>query len=412
MEIRAYNPETDFEGVARIWREIGWIDAGDEKQDKALRLFCEQFNSLVAVIDDSPECHVATGLGAMRYLEEDLSLSVLTAVTTSHVARRRGLAKRLAAQSIARDAQAGAAVSALGMFDQGYYNRLGYGSGAYEFWHAFDPASVQAPGTSRQPKRLSADDWEAIHRSRHNRARGHGSCVLDAGAATGAELLWATNGFGLGYDDGPNGEITHMLWFSGKGMEFGPLNIWFMTYQTTEQFLELMSLLVHLGDNVQLVRLREPADIAVQDLIKQPFRLRRMTEKSEYENRNRATAYWQMRICDVAACVAAAKLQGDPVSFNLRLSDPIEEHLDDDAEWQGVAGDYVVTFGPTSVAIPGNDPSLPTLEAGVGAFTRLWLGVRPATGLAVTDDLSGPSELLSELDRVLRLPVPKPDWDF
>jgi hypothetical protein len=38
--------------------------------------------------------------------------------------------------------------------------------------------------------------------------------------------------------------------------------------------------------------------------------------------------------------------------------------------------------------------------------------VRPATGLAITDELSGPSILLSQLDRCLKLPEPKPDWDF
>jgi hypothetical protein len=48
----------------------------------------------------------------------------------------------------------------------------------------------------------------------------------------------------------------------------------------------------------------------------------------------------------------------------------------------------------------------------VNAFSRLWLGVRPASGLAVTDDLAGPSALLEQLDRVLLLPEPKPDWDF
>jgi len=49
----------------------------------------------------------------------------------------------------------------------------------------------------------------------------------------------------------------------------------------------------------------------------------------------------------------------------------------------------------------------------VGAFTRLWLGVRSATSLAVTDDLSGPQELLRELDDVLLcFPDPKWDWDF
>jgi len=412
VEIRNYNPETDFDGVARIWREIGWIESGNENHEKALGLFAEQYDSLVAIVDGSPECFVSTGMGSMRYLMQDLPLSVVTAVNTSHVARRQGLARKLTAQAIAKDAGAGAVVSALGMFDQGYYNRLGFGTGTYEYWHSIDPASVRVPVTPRPPKRLGADDWQAIHRSRHNRLRGHGSCVLDAGVATEAELLWADNGFGLGYPDGPNGELTHLIWFSTKAMEFGPLNAWFITYQTTEQFLELMGLLVHLGDNVQLVRMREPADIQLQDLIHQPFRRRRMTEKSEYENRVRATAYWQMRICDVKASVAAAKLRGETVRFNLKLTDPIAAELDEDAGWRGVGGDYVVTFGPESSAARGSEAGLPILEASVGAFTRLWLGVRPATGLAVTDNLRGSAELLTALDRVLRLPTPKPDWDF
>ena len=37
----------------------------------------------------------------------------------------------------------------------------------------------------------------------------------------------------------------------------------------------------------------------------------------------------------------------------------------------------------------GRDETLPTLTCSVGAFTRLWLGVRPATGLAVTCRLAG-----------------------
>lgn len=412
MEIRAYNHEKDFAGVARMWREIGWVEAGDENQEKGLKVFAEQFDSVVAIIDGSPECFVSTGIGSVRYLTSDLPLSVVTAVTTSHVARRQGLAKKLTAESIARDAAAGAAVSALGMFDQGYYNKLGFGTGTYEYWHALDPASLRVPVTARPPKRLGPDDWEAIHKSRLARLRGHGSCVLDAGAATEAELLWASNGFGLGYADGPDGEITHLLWFSAKAMEFGPLNAWFMTYQTTDQFLELMALLIQLGDNVQLIRMREPADIQLQDLIHQPFRRRRITEKSEYENRVRANAYWQMRICDLPRCVAATSVAGEPVRFNLKLTDPIERELDAGAEWRGVGGGYVVTFGAESSARPGSEDGLPTLRAGVGAFTRLWLGVRPATGLAATDDLEGPPELLAALDRTLRLPTPKPDWDF
>jgi hypothetical protein len=38
--------------------------------------------------------------------------------------------------------------------------------------------------------------------------------------------------------------------------------------------------------------------------------------------------------------------------------------------------------------------------------------VRPANGLAISDDLSGPPELIERLDSVVRLPVPVVDWPF
>ena len=42
----------------------------------------------------------------------------------------------------------------------------------------------------------------------------------------------------------------------------------------------------------------------------------------------------------------------------------------------------------------------------------LRLGVRPASGLAITDEISGPPALLEELNWALHLPECKTDWDF
>jgi hypothetical protein len=56
---------------------------------------------------------------------------------------------------------------------------------------------------------------------------------------------------------------------------------------------------------------------------------------------------------------------------------------------------------------------LPTIRTSVGTFTRLWLGVKPPTGLALTcADLDAPPELLERLDRILLLPEPHPAWDM
>jgi hypothetical protein len=86
--------------------------------------------------------------------------------------------------------------------------------------------------------------------------------------------------------------------------------------------------------------------------------------------------------------------------------------LPSDAPWRGVAGEYVIELGPQCKAHPGTDPRLPTLRASVGAFSRLWLGVRSATSLSWTDELSGSPDLLAKLDHIPCRPSPASDWDF
>jgi len=118
-----------------------------------------------------------------------------------------------------------------------------------------------------------------------------------------------------------------------------------------------------------------------------------------------------VRLLDLPGALAQTSLDTDLLRFNVALSDPIESFLED-TPWRGTAGDYVVEIGPTCRAAPGWDPTLPTLTASVNAFSRLWLGVRPASTLSWTDELSGPPDLLTRLDRALRLPPPSPDWEF
>ena len=409
MNARLYDRERDQEAVRRIWREIRWITK--DVHEHGMDCFLDNSRALVADLDDAAECLAVATPATLRYLDEDLRLSAVTAVTTSHIARKQGLAKRLTASLIAEEAADGALVSGLGMFEQGFYNLLGFGSGGYEHWRSFDPAHLTVTTRARVPRRLMLDDWALVHEAMMNRQRGHGACSLLPPPIMHAEMLWAEDGFGLGYCDGPGGELTHFFWGEGKG-EHGPYKLRYVAYQNAEQFLELMALLKGLGDQVRLVQMREPRDIQLQDLLRHPFRQWHVTRKSEFANECTTSAYWQMRICDLPGCLARTHLRRDPARFNLVLHDPIEAHLDAGAAWRGLSGSYVVTLGPDSHAEPGNAADLPTLTASVGAFTRLWLGVRPATGLAVTDALSGPVSLLKTLNNILCLPDAKPDWDF
>jgi hypothetical protein len=408
---RDYDVDKDKVAALRIWREVGWLDdAKDEKKEDALARFIACGRAQVAEVNGEAECLVNTAPGTLRYIDQDLPFSGVMGVTTSRVARKQGLASRLAASTLAQDVAERALVAGLGIFEQGFYDQLGFGSGGYEHWFSFDPARLRVDVKPRIPRRVTKDDWAAMHESRLARLRGHGALNFVPGAVTEADVVWTEGGFGLGYY-GSDGALTHHLWCRAKG-ERGPYTVRWMSYRTQEQFLELMALLRNLGDQVRMVWVQEPPRVQLHDLIEQPFKQRQISEKSKYESTVHASAYWQVRMCDLAGCLERTHLRGDEVRFNLALSDPIARFLGDDAPWRGLSGDYVVTLGPSSGAEIGVDADLPTLTASVGAFTRLWLGVRPASGLAVTDALFGPPELLEALDWALRLPDPKPDWDF
>jgi hypothetical protein len=409
IQVRDYQSPADRPFAHRIWREIGWMQ---KEQEPGVDALVEAGAAMVAEVEGEPECLVTRAPGEIRYLHRDLPFACLTSVTTSRIARKQGLAARLTARSIAEAAAGGALIAGLGMFEQGFYNQLGFGTGGYEHRLALDPSQLLLSVKHRVPRRLGPDDLREVHDLRLRRRRGHGSCNLYPVAITQADMLLYRNVAGFGYHDGARGALSHCLWFSAKELEHGPFEVGALIYQTWDQFLELLALIRSFGDQIRLVRLREPAGLQLQDLLDKPFCRQAVSKRSDFEAGIRSDAYWQMRICDLPACLAMTMLPIPELRFNLALTDPIGRYLDQDAPWRGVSGSYHLTFGPNSSAGPGLEERLPTLKASVGAFTRMWLGVLPATGLSVTDDLSGPEDLLAALDVALRLPRPSPDWDF
>lgn len=408
MTIRRYQPERDLQACLRIYREAGWVDEKDH--ERASEELFKDSNAWVAELHGSAECLVHTMPGSLRYQETDLLFSGVTGVTTSRIARKQGWAGRLTARALAEDAVSGCAVAILGMFEQGYYDQLGFGTGSYDHWCALDPSTLQIPVKPSVPVRLGKDDWQAMHESRLQRIRYHGSCSIHSPTLTLADILWSEGGFGLGYLD-EQGNVTHHFWCSSKG-EHGPYRIHWMTYQNRAQFLELMALIRNLGDQVHSVKLAEPPHIQLQDFIKEPFKLRKLTHRSAYESKMSASAYSQVRILDLMPCIAAIQWNGAPIRFTLELTDPIETWVSEDCTWKGVGGEYTVTLASESSVEAGATADLPVLKASINAFSRMWLGVRPATSLSWSDDLQAPPSLLDQLDRAFLLPQPNPDWDF
>ncbi|MEN6400357.1 MAG: GNAT family N-acetyltransferase [Armatimonadia bacterium] len=409
MNARLYDSTRDKHAAWRIWQEVGWIDK--ETEDQMDVVFSRSGRGWVADLNGEPECLVMATPGDIQYLDELLPFGCITGVTTSRLGRKQGLAGRLTAHAIAEEVASGALLCGLGMFDQGYYNQLGFGSGSYSQTIAIPVQNLLVKERARVPERLGLDDWQELHTARLSRRRTHGSSNLFPPEITLTRMHWGNHHFGLGYRDDAGGGFSHLLWCSADSVENGPYFVKYLVYRTREQFLELMAVLKTLGDQVYVVNIPEPPGVQLQDLVHQPFRAHRMSG-GDHTIRNNVYAWWQMRLCDLPGCLEKTHLPWGETRFNLKLSDPIECYLDEDRPWRGVAGDYVVTLGPDSGAEPGHDATLPTLTTTVNAFTRLWLGVRPATTLAYTDDLQAPQDLLEALDATIRVPSPNPDWDW
>lgn len=411
IQIDAYNRELDWESVKQIWLEIGWMRDESEAECAVLRTELSLGFARVARLNGQVES-VANGAEAtLQYLDCELPLAAVTAVATGNVARKRGLALRLTAQLVADMAAEGAALSMLGIFDQGYYDRLGFGTGSYQHRVALHPRELCVAIPDRVPCRLTAADWEEMHACRTKRRKQHGYVTFVSPDATRCETF-RNDRFGFGFRDDRTDELTHFIWCQADNLDVGPYNILSMAYGCNRQFLELLGVLKCLGDQVHLVSLIEPPDLQLQDLLSRPFSRLVSSRDGKFATGIRSFAVWQARICDLPRCLKETHLECKPLRFNLRLSDSISEFIDEGHRWRGVGGQYIATLGLESSVERGTSSDLPTLSASVGAFTRLWLGVRPASGLAATDELDGPASLLADLDHALQLPKPAWEWRF
>lgn len=373
-----------------------------------VRHMLEAGSCIVGCLNDSAECAVTTAPGSIYYLDQELSLCAVTAVTTSRIARKQGFARVMTAMQLAEAAEAGAAVAALGMFDQGFYDQVGFGTGAYDHTIRFDPSSLLVDVAFRVPSRIHQDDWAQVHSAMAGRMKHHGACTLTSPEIFKAEMAWGENCFGLGYYSGE--QLTHFFWAESKG-EHGPYTINAMAYRTVDELLELLALIRSLGDQVSSVIMIEPPHVQLQSLLSQPFRHRRNTRQSVFENVHRSSAWWQIRMLDVGACVAARRWQGAPFQFNLRLTDPVERFLPA-GDWQGVGGEYTVSIGQESRSHDGFTSGLPLLETSVNTFTRLFFGIVNANQIEASDGLIVPPELMDDLQAAFTLPRMCTSWEF
>ena len=408
MKYRKFEIKKDRDAVYNILNEVGWVH--DKKKDKYLNKFLTRANTLVLDIDNHAEVFATSSNGSIRYQNEQLKLCAITGVSASLLARKQGFAGRLTATRLALDAAKGAEVGALCIFDQGYYNKLGFGNGNCENIVSITPSTLKIGRKVKTPVRLTEKDYKKMHKNRLNRLPNHCAVTLPE-YATQAELGEESKNMGFGYFD-EEGNLTHHVWMYGKGKEQGPFWIQWLAYENLDQLMDLLALLKSFEEQIIMIRMVEPTFIQMQDFIEKPYQVKAMTRKAENQNLIYSTAYWQLRILNLQKCMKKTHLNCDDLSFNLQLSDPIGKYIAEDVKWKGIAGDYVVTLGKDSSAKKGKQKELPTLKASVGAFTRMWFGITQASTLVHSDGIEAPEELLKKLDKAFLLPQAHVDWGF
>jgi len=409
MKFRKYDREKDKKEAQRIWIECGWIE-DDEKDKKAFDIFTASSNCGVVDLNGSPECMIVTSPGKMKYEDSYLSLSAGSAVTVSRVLRKQGAAPRLLASMLIEDINNGADVAGLGMFEQGFYNRLGFATMGYEHWYSFDPAKLKVFKNGGIPLRITTDDFKETHRCYSEGRKLHGFVTLDPPELMHGDMLWCKNGFGLGYKT--DGKLSHYLWLSTDDVEEGPYDVRWMAFKTGDQFLELLGIIKTLEEQVRTIRMKEPALIQLQDFIDKPFQLQTISRKSKFESRMRSIAYQQLRICNMENCINAVQFEGKPFSFNLTLSDPINDFLSEDNQFGECTGDFTVSIGNDSTVSRGLTKGLPLINGSINGFTRLWIGILPASTIGMVENLEIDESLVENLEKAFYRPDVRSDWDY
>ena len=299
-------------------RNAGWEEEGYDLQadlDKHLpacagECACASGHAISVVIDMP---------GWFRYQERLLPLHAVTGVATMMHARRGGAAGRLLARALHRAHDEGAVVSALGAFDQGYYNRLGYGNGCNDVVAWFDPAALNVAEPTLNVVSLGAGDASRMHAARVRRYQWHGACsITPDGFTSGAVASCGNRGFGLGIEE--DGALRAHL-FGARDCEDGEtkVTLYWVCADAPHYLVELFGALKRLADQIEEARMVSPPYFCLQDMVRRPLR------KNMHIGTPQGDAlFWQLRILDVRRAIEAVSLSArEPVVFNMTLSDPL-----------------------------------------------------------------------------------------
>ena len=269
----------------------------------------------------------------------------------------------------------------LSFFEQGYYDRLGFGTAQYEDWIGFDPALLNVPFPARPPK--------TIHH-RRLRTRMHQSRLASKKTNTAFVTFPDPN-------MDPQRQMRHQERLRPRATSTKPQT---KSHTTSGAATTTMQNTAPTSSNGWLTRPPEQF-LELMGIIRSP---RRSSPNDQHEpapphpdtrppQRNPSKTEWTTSKSKFATFSRSHRLLAKPhqrptqmprkntppraptTQFNLQLTDPIDDFLPEDETWKSTTGP--IHHHPRTRIL--RDPrhtkkTSQTLKTTTSAFSRMWLG--------------------------------------
>jgi len=320
--------------------------------------------------------------GSVR--DRSMTIAGLSAVATPPEHRRRGLVRRLAAESLAEYRERGAPIATLWPFAHGFYARLGWAISNRYATVECPPAALsfgrEAAGAGRF-RQLDPDDWRGMADVLAANDADHELAIERPEEWWHDRVFhrWGDDPYVYGWER--DGELRGYLAYSVEDDGDGKvLDAKEVAAADREAGHACLGFLADHDSQVERVRIYGPPDASLLD---------RVADPGEVEVRIRAGP--MVRVVDVPAALESIAY---PAEADADLVLAVGDSL---ADWNDGAFRLRVEDGEATVEDAADDPDA---EVGIGPLSQLVVGYRTGETLAEAGELSGDEGAIDALDRL------------
>lgn len=372
---RSFEPDEEPPAPAQIGENRGLFDvAGDGPRND------DDTGTEDALLVACRHLHLAATLRG-----DAVEVAGITGVSSPPEYRRRGLVRRLMADSLAEFRDRGIPLAALWPFKHSFYRRLGW---AVSNTYATQEFPVDAIAFAREDRpdagefvRLEADDWARLSAVRAAHGAGY-ELTVDRTEEWWRKRVfsgWDTDPYVYGYER--DGELRgYLVYRIASGDDGRTLRAWDAAFVDHAARLALLGFIADHDSQVATVFLYGPPDETLLDLVPEPDEVDLSVKAGP-----------MVRLVDVAPALEALPYPDADGDVVLEVSDPL-------CDWNAGCFALSVDDGRASVAETADDPDA---SLDVGTLSQLAVGYRSAGALAEAGGLAlATPEAAAVLDRL------------